>query len=137
MNRTTSCAQSEDQYRETEERMKREWNPGRAEQDQSCDWKIPGWLNAPDWANWLQFCKQRGWVFADERPHVYGDGVMSVHGQKDGIRFIRACEVPGVQFFSNRNQTSGGEAPFWVTDRRAGLTAEPVKSTSRTVPRRR
>lgn len=43
----TSCAQSEAEYRATEERMKKEWTPERAQQEQMRDWKIPGWLNAP------------------------------------------------------------------------------------------
>lgn len=46
-----------------------------------------------------------GWIFVEGQLHVYGDGIMSAHGQdKDCLRSVRACEVPGVLFFSNRNQ---------------------------------
>lgn len=126
----TSCAQSEAEYRATEDQMKKEWTPERAEQNQKLDYKIPGWLNAPAWANWLQYCKVRGWMFVEEQPYVYNDGVMSAHSEtKECLQMVRACEVPGVQFFSNRNSVLGGAAPFWVCDRRKGLTAEPTPAT--------
>lgn len=130
---TTSCAQSEEQYRQTEARMMEDWNPEKAEQEQMKDWRIPGWLNAPEWANWIRFCKDRGWVFTQEEPHVYSDGVMAPEGN-----FVRACEVPGVLFFANRNRTVGEQAPFWVSDRRAGKTveAEPAKPSHKAPPRR-
>lgn len=78
---------------------------------------IPSWLNAPDWAEWIQFCSQRGWLFVSEQPHVYSDGVVSVHVGK----MKRACEVPGVLFLTNSKRYSGMATPHWVVDRRNAL----------------
>lgn len=78
---------------------------------------MPGWLNAPSWAEWLQFCRTRGWMFVSEQPHVYSDGDMTA----DVGRMQPASEVPGVIFFRNDRKYSGSSAPHWVCDRRAAL----------------
>lgn len=78
---------------------------------------IPGWLNAPGWANWIQFCSTRGWLFASEEPHVFRDKHVSVHGAK----IQRACEISGVMFFENKHGYSGVSTPHWVDDRRRHL----------------
>lgn len=115
---STSCAQTEDQYAAKEAEFLRIWNmaSGSRTEDQHNSRRIPSWYNAPAWAQWLRFCTDRGWVFAEREPYVYEDGVVSAHN-----RLMRACEVPGVLFFDNRNSVLGGEAPFWVTDRRRQL----------------
>lgn len=119
----TSCGQSEAEYQATEERMRQEWDPEKAERDQMRDWRIPSWMNAPKWANWLGFCQDRGWYFAEKQPETVCGGVMIPTS-----RYVRACEVEGVQFFSNKNKTLGDSAPFWLMDRRAGKTRENIQT---------
>lgn len=69
---------------------------------------IPGWNDAPEWANWVQFCTLRGWVFTDKPPHVYSDGVSSVHG----VKFIEAIKTPGIVFLRNHKHYSGRSRPW-------------------------
>ena len=118
---SNSCAQTEDQYAAKEAEFLRIWNTssGSRAYDQYCSWRVPSWYNAPTWAQWLRFCMERGWVFVDREPYVYPDGVVSADCQ-----LVRACDVPGVLFFDNKNYAMGGEAPFWVTDRRKQLESQ-------------
>lgn len=118
MSTISSCAQSEGEYQETESRMRRDWSNKGAEHwaGRNADKHyIPGWLNAPIWAEWLQFCALRGWVFVSEQPHVYADGVMTTHVRQ----WVKASDVPGVLFFSNNREYSASAAPPWVCGRRA------------------
>lgn len=79
---------------------------------QKDQWLIPCWGNAPEWAEWLQFCTTRGWVFCTAQPHVFGDGHMTSHGH----RFVLACDVPGIKFKPNRKFYSGQGKPFGDMD---------------------
>lgn len=87
-------------------------------QKQKDMWWIPRWDKAPEWAEWLQFCKTRGWVFCTMQPHVFGDGHMTCHGH----RFVLACDVQGMTFKPNRKCYSGQGRPFADEDVPATLS---------------
>lgn len=114
-----------DRYSETEAEFLAIWNgwdEAKRESLQMNRMKIPSWVNAPEWAKWIQFCAHRGWLFSDiESPHVYGDGRMD-----SASRFERACDVPGVIFFDNVGRGGmpkyvAAAAPFWVCERRHAI----------------
>lgn len=77
---------------------------------------IPGFRDAPEWATWVQFCKQRGWVFYNKQPHVFSDGVASVSIDKDGnatgLKSKRAIETPNIVYLTNKHFYTGKGKPF-------------------------
>lgn len=73
---------------------------------------IPGWLDSPDWAEWLQYCSGRGWLFMSKQPeHIFSDGYASSHK----VKLIRACDFPKVAWLNNRKGYSGRGRP-WPED---------------------
>lgn len=92
---------------------------------------IPGWLNAPEWAQWVHYCSSRGWVFLSEDPHVFGDGHVSGHASQ----LVPANQVPGVLFHPNRRHYLGQGAPHWVCDRRRALAGAGGAPKPKAAPR--
>lgn len=76
---------------------------------------IPGFLDAPEWAQWVQFCTLRGWVFYSKRPHVFNDGVASTqvdsHGY-NGLKWKEADKTDKVVYLPNKKMYSGNSRPF-------------------------
>ncbi|UMO77218.1 hypothetical protein SmaMPs15_000067 [Stenotrophomonas maltophilia phage vB_SmaM_Ps15] len=69
---------------------------------------IPGFIGAPEWAQWVQYCRSRGWIFTDKPPHVYADRHVSIHG----VKWKLAVKVPTVEFLRNHKCYSGRSRPW-------------------------
>jgi hypothetical protein len=79
---------------------------------------IPGFKDAPEWAEWVQFCTQRGWVFYNKRPHVFPDGVASSqldNAGYNGLKYIKASDTDNVVYLSNPKGYTGKSRP-WPED---------------------
>jgi len=72
---------------------------------------IPGFLKSPDWADWVEFCPKKGWLFMEKMPEDSSSIGVITYGQK----WMRACDFIGVEFIRNHKMYSGKSRP-WPED---------------------